>query len=454
MRSAALALLLATLAAPASAQRSVDIQRFRPALDHQGFLGIQGTSVPGPWRWNVALWSTYVNDPLTAGGEDVIGHRLTSDLIAQVGIGGRFALALDVPLVLYQSSDQALSDGLGPIAAQAMGDPRIVARVRYWGDSFDVPRERTEGPGLAFLAAVTLPAGTEDAFAGEGAVTTELQALGDFHLFGAGAGLMVGWKHRFDQRELGTTVFRDELHFGLGAKVPIPVIEDFTVFTELRGSLDARDPFGGGPRSVVEADIGFGIRRHGLSIRTGVGTGFTDGVGTAKVRAFVGMSWAPQLADLDGDSIPDDVDQCIHLPEDFDGFEDSDGCQDPDNDMDFIPDVDDECPNEEALEGYDEDENGCTDPGAIPTGAPPPAQGDATGQPPEAAETVPAPADDDEGPTGPEDANPPSSEEPTSAAAEAAEAIPKGEEPEAPESDAADNDAADEDGTEGTGDPR
>ena len=39
------------------------------------FLGMQGTAVPGPWRWNVGLWGSYVKDPLAADGQEVIGHR-------------------------------------------------------------------------------------------------------------------------------------------------------------------------------------------------------------------------------------------------------------------------------------------------------------------------------------------------------------------------------------------
>src|SRR6185369_1324974 len=32
-------------------------------------------------------------------------------------------------------------------------------------------------------------------------------------------------------------------------------------------------------------------------------------------------------------------------PEDPDGFQDADGCPDPDNDGDGVPDIDDQCPN-------------------------------------------------------------------------------------------------------------
>ena len=50
--------------------------------------------------------------------------------------------------------------------------------------------------------------------------------------------------------------------------------------------------------------------------------------------------------DTDGDGILDDVDQCPDEPEDFDQFEDENGCPDPDNDGDTVLDKDDKCPNE------------------------------------------------------------------------------------------------------------
>ena len=42
--------------------------------------------------------------------------------------------------------------------------------------------------------------------------------------------------------------------------------------------------------------------------------------------------------DVDGDGIVDIRDECIYEPEDFDGFEDSDGCPEPDNDQDGFSD--------------------------------------------------------------------------------------------------------------------
>jgi outer membrane protein OmpA-like peptidoglycan-associated protein len=66
--------------------------------------------------------------------------------------------------------------------------------------------------------------------------------------------------------------------------------------------------------------------------------------------------------DTDGDGILDVDDACPTEPEDFDGFEDEDGCPDLDNDGDGILDVDDACPNDpEDFDGF-EDEDGCPDP--------------------------------------------------------------------------------------------
>lgn len=65
--------------------------------------------------------------------------------------------------------------------------------------------------------------------------------------------------------------------------------------------------------------------------------------------------------DNDKDKIFDDMDKCPDDLEDKDGFEDEDGCPDYDNDGDGILDKNDNCPNEpENFNGY-EDNDGCPD---------------------------------------------------------------------------------------------
>jgi outer membrane protein OmpA-like peptidoglycan-associated protein len=70
----------------------------------------------------------------------------------------------------------------------------------------------------------------------------------------------------------------------------------------------------------------------------------------------------PGPGDMDGDGIPDNVDQCPRVPEDLDGYQDADGCPDDDNDGDGITDKLDKCPNDpEDRDGF-EDADGCPDP--------------------------------------------------------------------------------------------
>src|SRR5262245_44623536 len=71
---------------------------------------------------------------------------------------------------------------------------------------------------------------------------------------------------------------------------------------------------------------------------------------------------APKVGDRDGDGLLDNVDKCPDKPEDKDGFEDDDGCPDPDNDKDTILDAADKCPLEPEDKDTFEDEDGCPDP--------------------------------------------------------------------------------------------
>lgn len=94
--------------------------------------------------------------------------------------------------------------------------------------------------------------------------------------------------------------------------------------------------------------------------------------------------------DNDKDFLLDAEDQCPSEAEDKDGFEDDDGCPDLDNDKDGVPDVDDGCPDEpEDVDGY-QDRDGCDDPDNDKDGIP-----DVIDQCAIEAETINGNADDD-----------------------------------------------------------
>ncbi len=79
------------------------------------------------------------------------------------------------------------------------------------------------------------------------------------------------------------------------------------------------------------------------------------------LSGFLQLAWQgfPLGRDGDHDGIPDGRDRCPTQPEDRDGFQDSDGCPDPDNDGDGVPDGSDNCPYvPEDHDGF-EDRDGC-----------------------------------------------------------------------------------------------
>ena len=78
-------------------------------------------------------------------------------------------------------------------------------------------------------------------------------------------------------------------------------------------------------------------------------------------NGFEDLDGCPDDPDTDKDGIADSRDACMLLPEDKDGYLDEDGCPELDNDADGIPDTADKCPNQpEDPDGF-EDDDGCPD---------------------------------------------------------------------------------------------
>jgi outer membrane protein OmpA-like peptidoglycan-associated protein len=102
------------------------------------------------------------------------------------------------------------------------------------------------------------------------------------------------------------------------------------------------------------------IAMAGLEFTLHDAHGFPPPELSAAAQAELALAKA-KTSDRDGDGIPDGLDKCPDEPEDKDGFEDEDGCPDPDNDQDGILDASDACPNEpETVNGF-KDEDGCPD---------------------------------------------------------------------------------------------
>lgn len=109
---------------------------------------------------------------------------------------------------------------------------------------------------------------------------------------------------------------------------------------------DHRDAFYAcAPKALARAEVAIARARHESSR----GRPFTAKAAIEDAEAAVregrkGSGDTICLPDADGDGIPDRDDKCPTLSEDFDSFQDEDGCPDPDNDGDGVRDDDDQCP--------------------------------------------------------------------------------------------------------------
>jgi hypothetical protein len=348
------------------------VEQLLPAPDQTGFAGFPSTRTPGPWGLDGTLWLGYgyrtMAVDLPGPDIDAVRHRLDATLIGQVGIGGRGALALRLPGLLTQSDHVPTTFPTSQLATQAVGNPAIEGRVRVLGAPVRSDGSVDDGTAIALRGLLHVPVGTSDALFAERDWRSELAAIVDLEAFGLGAGAQLSWRHAFASRGGYGPESQDQLRLAAGFKVPLPLVAKLrpgqvqeSALVEIDVGIAPKEPFESG-FTPVEGRLSYRISIGDVTLSIGAGGAFTDAAGAADARAWLGASYSPRKHDQDADGVPDADDQCEHLAEDRDGFEDADGCPEPDNDQDMILDEDDRCPLEPAEIDRDEDEDGCTDP--------------------------------------------------------------------------------------------
>lgn len=365
---AALFLVIALASARAEA-RDVAIESFLPAPDQAGFVGFAGTRTPGSLGVDATLWLDYGLHPYAIRGPNPVDHRFDGTVAVQLGILSRGAVALRMPVLLYQSSERDVSGAFAfPVARAGAGNPAVDARVRLLGASVRPDGSVQDGAGLALRGIVHLPVGTSSTHFADDQWRTELAVISDIEMFGIGAGLSLAYRHRFDDAQPSDGEFAHVIRIQGGLRLPLPLISralpgrlQEAGLIELDVGTPARDFFAKS-KTPIELRVGYRVIVGDLYGTLSVGAGLTDAPGQPDLRALLGVGWSPRQHDQDADGVPDRADQCVHLPEDRDGFQDEDGCADDDNDGDLIVDEDDRCPLAPAEMDRDEDEDGCTDP--------------------------------------------------------------------------------------------
>ena len=407
-RTLAAAVLL--FGSPVLAQ-SVDVALFQPTPAPSGVLTLR-TARPLP-HFGVygGAMLHYANDELTyrsANGElRVLGHRAVANLGLGLSLFERVDLSATLPVVMYQSAmnfptSRVAEDnsGVGDLWLSARG---VIVKNRC-ATSF----------GLAAAVDVSLPTAGTGPLMGEGSATVTPRLAADF-CFDNGAIIALNAGFRVRQNtSVGLFVIGDEVRMGLGGEVPLGA-EGVTAVAELNTAIGLGTPDQGATVSWeqrIPLELLAGLRyRHaatGLGLTVGMGSGLTEGYGSPDFRLFVGLGFGSPTAekkpvsvavvseqpkpvpegddpplppetveltdsqfdravaadpDPDADGLIAASDKCPQKPEDFDNFEDDDGCPDPDNDLDGSADADDACPlKAEVINGI-KDEDGCPDEG-------------------------------------------------------------------------------------------
>jgi len=372
----AVAATTALFAGPALAQEaSIDIQQFKPVSDIDGFITVHDASLLPQFKFGVGLNLNYAINPLEVNGPGfgrqfgLIDGIIGGDLIGAFSIFDFWDVGLRFPVVQIPVATDFVGSPAFPGAKVpfGIGDLLIESRIRIID-----PEEKAIG--LAINPWVTLPTGTAKAGLGRGLPGTGIKLIASkrwsrFH-FAANAGFaFFGRASEFLGGGAITNVTTgNEFTYGLGVGVS-PVVDHLEINLELDGSLiagpnerDASERFFNQAHSPAEVLLSLrGTLDMGLTFHAGVGKGISGGYGTPDLRVFAGVGWANRVRDRDKDGLNDKVDPCPDDPEDFDEFEDEDGCPDLDNDADGVADELDGCPlDAEDADGF-EDADGCPD---------------------------------------------------------------------------------------------
>lgn len=346
---------------------AIDVQLFDLSPGPKSFMSVGDGSLSHKKQFSLDFLLTFLTDPFVIYNvdenqeeireqrTDVVSSIFAGQLVGAYGLTRDLQLGVNLPLIFSLTGD-GLDPNTGDMAsgglqATGFGDMRVELKGQL---------VRRSSVAAAWTAGLSLPtsfgAGSNN-FLGDdlpsfrGGLAAHWDAAQGRLRVGANVGALLRKPRKIYATEVG-----QQLTYGAGAA--FKVTESFSLIGEAFGrtGLTAMN-FDASP-----LEIGGGVRAQAtqsFSILAGGGIGVLSGIGSPGLRFVVSIGYAPDYGDTDKDGIDNMSDKCPLLPEDRDGFEDSDGCPDDDNDGDRREDSVDKCPNDkEDLDGF-EDEDGC-----------------------------------------------------------------------------------------------
>ncbi|MBJ80144.1 MAG: hypothetical protein CMH60_02385 [Myxococcales bacterium] len=369
--------------------RAFDLERLRLTTDSKGLMDVESGEMLAHLELNVGLWVSYSNDSLvlsqvtnseTKRLATLLGNRVTGHLNAALGLFDWSQIGIELPMVMMQQGDarvDVVNVELSQLSSAGLGDMRIVSKTQ-------VLNSYTHFIDGSIILHMTLPTTTAEAYLGEPgfSITPEIALSGtlpamtfgnfvfkDFQLAGNLAYAARPQSALADLTIDDELLYRGAMSYSLEPLTKLPLLAHMN----MSGGLNPFNPVARRNETPLEFSFGASYRlpdflkplvRHDTEMRLvgAMGVGLIGGHGTPDLRAFVGLQTSQPLPrDVDGDGIRNMDDPCPEAPEDFDDFEDEDGCPDPDNDQDGVEDDMDECPFKFETQNNFEDEDGCPD---------------------------------------------------------------------------------------------
>jgi len=360
------------VSAPASAQApppdKLDVQTWNVAVGQHVYLSQHGAEVPDHLAFGVGMMFGYQRNPFTIYDVDangnrgsvrtrVVGDLVTGEIFGYLGLFRYVSVGLSMPLALYETDTTVTDTGL----------PATGFKGFAWGDvalhvKGHIYTNKSLGLSLGALLTLTAPTGKfAKQYVGEPNATIRPRLIVEYQHRWVSVAVNLGGLFRVQEASFFNGTFKrgQEFTYGLGvavrptSKVPLSILAEFFGRTDFSNRVD---------RNPMEASLGVGYRLpYGVNLLLGGGAGILAGIGTPDFRVMLGVRWAPSFKDSDHDGVSDERDRCPGKKEDRDGFEDDDGCPDPDNDHDGIDDVRDKCPNRKEDFDHFQDDDGCPD---------------------------------------------------------------------------------------------
>lgn len=349
----------------------MDTHLFRPALDTKGFFAVNGADIMGKNDWSIGLVMDYGRHIMRLkpghGSAAMVPHSFQGTMQFNFGFLNVADVGLTAPVNLMMG--EAVTD-VGPTGQTYNAGKLDVQNFSWVGAHAKLRLLRPEkhfGLALSWQGGVTPAASVARAGGADPSwwhwpqliMEVRLGSRGQVRL-GANGGYRMhnGQNPKFDQLQEGRFQYSNLATGGAGLSVralaTLDLVAETYLTQQVGGSSDAAQ------RLSAEAVGGLKIFTESKSyLMIGAGRRFTTGFEVADLRLLLGFVLEPSIGDRDGDGLKDDEDQCPDVPEDFDKFQDQDGCPDLDNDNDGIPDKTDQCPMVPEDRDGDEDSDGC-----------------------------------------------------------------------------------------------